>query len=208
MSSFGRVDMTESVTNGTPGISHASDPPPMYQSPRRSPQSSTSEGKTGSTDKNSFSSEEKSMLSNNHTDAHMATLAQSLSLDDPSEPNGLPTVDQTIAHLELLEAFYALKTAVSGSDGLFDLFDTDVRIPDTTGTEGSSLLAEKRWAVFVTRAVDRFCVWWECLRKKVDAQMLDPSNTEGQVSVEVADELAKRPVGSRDDLPPLGKLIA
>lgn len=89
-----------------------------------------------------------------------------LSLSDaPTLEN--PQVNETIAHLKVLECFYRLKQSVSSKDGLFGI--DDERIIDLA--RSSSLekddkardllpkLAEKRWAVYVARAVDRFHAW-------------------------------------------------
>jgi hypothetical protein len=87
-----------------------------------------------------------------------------------SIPQPFPEVDICIAHLKLLEAFQSLKEEVGYTDGAFDLWDT--RAPGTdesvagdqlatkTRNEALSKIREKRWALYVARAVDRFESWW------------------------------------------------
>lgn len=85
-------------------------------------------------------------------------------------PQAFPDADLCLAHLKLLEAFHSLKEEVGYTDGAFDLWDT--RAPgseesvagDETATkvrkEALSKIREKRWALYVARAVDRFESWW------------------------------------------------
>ncbi|KFY69588.1 hypothetical protein V496_00103 [Pseudogymnoascus sp. VKM F-4515 (FW-2607)] len=84
--------------------------------------------------------------------------------------NGLPTPEETLGHLKLLEAFYALKDEVAYTDGAFGLFDC--RAPGTEESvagdqpatikrlEALAQIREKRWALYVARAADRFESWW------------------------------------------------
>lgn len=84
--------------------------------------------------------------------------------------NGFPTPEATLGHLKLLEAFYALKDEVAYTDGAFGLFDC--RAPGTEESvagdqpatikrlEALAQIREKRWALYVTRAADRFESWW------------------------------------------------
>ncbi|KFY18510.1 hypothetical protein V491_04767, partial [Pseudogymnoascus sp. VKM F-3775] len=87
-----------------------------------------------------------------------------------SSTDGFPTPETSLAHLKLLEAFYSLKDEVAYSDGAFGLFDS--RAPGTEESvagdmeatkrrlEALAQIREKRWALYVVRAVDRFEVWW------------------------------------------------
>lgn len=86
-----------------------------------------------------------------------------LKLDDESNKSKTPQVDQTIAHLKVLECFYRLRQKVGSSDGLFGLEDSivlDKGLSKSDKTpENLAKLSEKRWAIYVSRAVDRFSVW-------------------------------------------------
>ncbi|KAK5994820.1 hypothetical protein PT974_03204 [Cladobotryum mycophilum] len=97
-----------------------------------------------------------------------------------SEPQGL-YVDACLAHLKLLHAIQTMKDDVGYTDGLWDIWNTRVEygVEDLlAGGDGLlaaelskmtdeerkmaslSKICEKRWALFVARAVDRYAVWW------------------------------------------------
>ncbi|KAI9838829.1 MAG: hypothetical protein M1819_004035 [Sarea resinae] len=85
---------------------------------------------------------------------------QNLDLRSASEK---PTVPQCIAHLKLLESFYQLRDEVGRTDGLFGLSDSLAAAVTEDEREREAALAkiaEKRWAVYVARAADRFERWW------------------------------------------------
>lgn len=84
-----------------------------------------------------------------------------------------------LAHLKLLHAFQSMKEDVGFTDGLWGIWDSmatemkhvpaDLVSPDANlgkMTEDEkkmallSKLREKRWALFVARAVDRYEAWW------------------------------------------------
>lgn len=91
-----------------------------------------------------------------------------LSIED--HPKTFPDTNLTLAHLKLLEAFFILKQDIGYTDGAFDLWDS--RAPGTiesvandemarnTRNEALSKIREKRWALYVARAVHRFETWW------------------------------------------------
>ncbi|GKT42907.1 uncharacterized protein ColSpa_03088 [Colletotrichum spaethianum] len=89
-----------------------------------------------------------------------------------------PDVDSCLAHLKLLYAIQTLKEDVGYTDGLWDLWDVRAGPPPDTDTKeegGSSkdeadrtkkvlaIIREKRWAVYLARAVDRYESWWKTL---------------------------------------------
>ncbi|PGH00734.1 hypothetical protein GX51_05615 [Blastomyces parvus] len=79
-------------------------------------------------------------------------------------PGGGPvTTDQCIAHLKLLAAIADLRDTISTTDGLFNLYDAEYGKYKTEEyrLKAAQLIREKRWAVYVGRAVDRFSVWHE-----------------------------------------------
>ena len=86
-----------------------------------------------------------------------------LKLDAETDKSKTPQVDQTIAHLKLLECFYRLRQKIGSSDGLFGLEDSlvlDKGLATSDKTpENLAKLSEKRWAIYVSRAVDRFATW-------------------------------------------------
>ena len=120
-------------------------------------------------------------------------------------PGAKPKPDHLIAHLKLLEAFQQLKEDVVHKDGLFG-------IQDSFASDGSpAILAkirEKRWAIYVARAVDRFTVWWDtCVRRDVNARVLNQDDL-------LTDAFSDAPTRgkpmrfTKDTLPPLGKFLS
>ncbi|KAH8194952.1 hypothetical protein TruAng_010893 [Truncatella angustata] len=84
----------------------------------------------------------------------------------------LPTVAQKVdentclAHLKLLATFHNLKEDVGYTDGLWNIFDSRANRHDDPKSEPGAVLAklrEKRWAIYVTRAVDRYEAWWNTM---------------------------------------------
>jgi hypothetical protein len=125
-----------------------------------------------------------------------------------------PTVDQCIAHLKLLEAFHALRQSVSKTDGLFGIHDE--LAPRSGGKCEEELLKvyEKRWAIYVARAVDRFESWWSaCVPSSYKGRPIErPNQTRlmGTDGVEFTD-FSKGGVPiefTADNLPPLGMFYA
>jgi len=82
-------------------------------------------------------------------------------LNIPDIPPPLPTADHCLAHLKLLNSFHALKEDVGYTDGLFGLWDAACEV--LQGKDRDAALAktrEKRWSLYLARAVERFEVWW------------------------------------------------
>ena len=117
--------------------------------------------------------------------------------------SGKPTSDQCIAHLKLLEAFHQLREDVATQDGLFGIQDDFV--PSTLDDrQRANLLAkirEKRWAVYVAKAAERFRCWWDSiiepnarkLKQKDIPMVFKQQNQIGQTSK-----------FDKESLPPLG----
>lgn len=131
--------------------------------------------------------------------------------------------DVCIAHLKLLHALHAMKEDVGYTDGLFDLYDSratnGVDIAHLVNTYvdhpreleetekikfALSKIREKRWALFVARAVDRYEAWWKSLQgwnALTEDIMSDPS-APLYAGFPVISENAKG--SSEFALPPLG----
>lgn len=76
-------------------------------------------------------------------------------------PPALPTADICLAHLKLLNAIHILKEDTGYTDGLFGLWDaTYETLEGKEREEALSRVREKRWALYITRAVERFEDWW------------------------------------------------
>ncbi|KAH7126011.1 hypothetical protein EDB81DRAFT_698486 [Dactylonectria macrodidyma] len=75
-----------------------------------------------------------------------------------------PTVDTCLAHLKLLSAFEELKIKVGNTNGLWEIWDSrSINPSGGASVDPAEILVklrEKRWAVYVARAVDRYEAWW------------------------------------------------
>ncbi|KAK2601781.1 hypothetical protein QQS21_004665 [Conoideocrella luteorostrata] len=104
-----------------------------------------------------------------------------LRIDEEASKEGLRQ-ENCIAHLKLLHAIHELKEDVGYTDGLFGLYDSQavedancldldtihigkgVKIEELDKIKVAlSKIREKRWALFVARAVDRYEVWWKSM---------------------------------------------
>jgi hypothetical protein len=94
---------------------------------------------------------------------------------DPS-PLEIPTPSECIAHLKLLHAFAKLRHDVGNRGDI--VASEKIRNFDDSIAEK---LREKRWVVFVTKAVDRFERWYETLpevfRHSITTQNFDSTQT-------------------------------
>lgn len=109
--------------------------------------------------------------------------------------------DQCLAHLKLLHAFQQLKNDVGYTDGLWQLYDSRAAgapvtiepIDEKKGDKGVNPAAaeaaslakrvaeirEKRWALFVARAVERYEAWWKTFAgTPLTEEMLDTGGPE------------------------------
>jgi hypothetical protein len=81
----------------------------------------------------------------------------SLRLSDT--PSDFPNTDTCLAHLKLLSAFHALKEDIGYTDGLFNLWDAKCELLENR-EESLAKMREKRWVLYIARAVERFESWW------------------------------------------------
>ncbi|KAI4735106.1 hypothetical protein E4T50_14377 [Aureobasidium sp. EXF-12298] len=124
-----------------------------------------------------------------HNVQHPPDAANSFAQLDPD----LPSPEDGIAHLKLLECFYRLKQKIASTDGLFDISSdilgkTSQNTPPQKDAQDDkknmmlTLLAEKRWQVYVSRAVDRFAKWRYSLESDADYYTLHQAVTsEGDI---------------------------
>lgn len=146
-----------------------------------------------------------------------------------------PTVEPCLAHLKLLFAIQWMKEDVGFTDGLWGLWDARAGPVDPVlkgrpekektnekgGPEPSaaeklrnknlltlSKIREKRWALFVARAVDRYETWWKSLMRVLPTRPL----TETDMNIAGFEMYADFPTRvdsllgvTEDMLPPLGK---
>ncbi|KAJ6021871.1 hypothetical protein N7540_007375 [Penicillium herquei] len=70
------------------------------------------------------------------------------------------TRDQCVVHLKFLAVLADLRDYISNQDGLFDIYDVDAnKFPDSVD-EAMIRIKEKRFAVYVARAAERYEKWW------------------------------------------------
>lgn len=118
--------------------------------------------------------------------------------------SGKPTVDHCIVHLKLLEAFHQLREDVALQDGLFGLEDGFVppTLDERQRTELLTKIREKRWAVFVAKAAQRFETWWAMVIEP-SAEKLEQKDipTAFREKIHIGRALSF----AQDHLPPLGQ---
>jgi hypothetical protein len=74
-------------------------------------------------------------------------------------PLEFPEPEQCLAHLKLLFAFHALKEDIGYTDGIFNLWNSACE-KMSNRDEALAKMREKRWALYIARAVERFETWW------------------------------------------------
>ncbi|KAM5355078.1 hypothetical protein ACJ41O_001724 [Fusarium nematophilum] len=145
---------------------------------------------------------------------------------DPSPHN--PDPDTCLAHLRLLFAFQNLKEDVGYTDGLWGIWDSRAdgnmvvadngEVEERPGAEGDrpddveekhkalSKIREKRWALFVARAVDRYEAWWNSLtgERALRESDLDDEKSVAYDLFPVTDESS---YWEKQSLPPLDVLM-
>ena len=125
-------------------------------------------------------------------DTTSLNLASAFSGPGPNASFSVPTPNECLAHLKLLEAFFLLREDISTTDGLYGIRD-DFVPSIATKEQNEYILAkirEKRWAIYVTNASVRFEQWWR-------------TSTEP----EAGRKRKAAPLNfNQDNLPPLGEL--
>jgi len=114
-----------------------------------------------------------------------------------------PTRDQCVAHLKLLECFHELRENVATNDGLFgirDRFADEIHDPKARA-EFLLKIREKRWAVYVAKAAERFDAWWQyAIEISGKMQCLQDLS---QLSATINNAKPFGPM--KDSLPPIGE---
>jgi hypothetical protein len=132
------------------------------------------------------------------------------------------SADQCIAHLKLLEAFNQLREDVGQTENLFGIASPAFKEEETTNSrqhaQSPQALAhvrvcEKRWAVFVTRAVDRFERWYDaCVPATIGGAPCEKLTGSQCCAKKGLDKIAYdgipiKQLTLRDQLPPLDVLM-
>lgn len=139
---------------------------------------------------------DKKVLPSVHVDVDIDAGFSNLTLDsNPKDPDP----NTCLAHLKLLFAFQTLKEDVGYTDGQWNIwdsraeldsqldskdiatawppgFDSQKATPEDKRKLLLSKIREKRWALYVARAVDRYEAWWASLPQVL---LLELDMTEG-----------------------------
>lgn len=87
------------------------------------------------------------------------------------QKEGQEIVKSSLVHLRLLYAFRRLRLQIGHQDGLWGIHDDrlDDQTPPLTLDErnqGLARIKEKRWAIYLARAVHRYDAWWKAMNPK------------------------------------------
>ena len=99
----------------------------------------------------------------NAPSAEPSLLIRPLNLPKQHLYNRLPLNDECIAHLKFLTVLGHLRKDISETDGLFGINDVTADAFGADRPRALSKIREKRWAVYVARAVLRFERWFYTL---------------------------------------------
>jgi hypothetical protein len=106
-------------------------------------------------------------------------------------------IDECVMHLKLLSAIAKLRNLVKGTDKLFGIDNNEARnfsSPRKQG-EATARIQEKRWAVYVARAVDRFTIWWQTCLPSLNTSRVSMLNSSPEAKIAWSDNV----------IPPLGQ---
>jgi hypothetical protein len=122
-----------------------------------------------------------------------------LSLDGFPRSEETVAIDECIIHLKFLSAIAKLRYFIKGTDKLFGIHDSEAKnFADTRKqAQAAARIREKRWAVYVARAVDRFTVWWQTCLPSLNTSRISTLNSSSEAKI----------VWSANMMPPLGKLF-
>lgn len=162
---------------------------------------------------------DEAALADNAVDTTAAFANLSLT-STPSDD--IPAVDTCLAHLKLLHAIHSMKEDVGYTDGLFGLWDSraerEAPTLDTKSMPGLndtqltnedmtklalSKLREKRWALYVARAVDRYRDWWKTMPESHYLTQAERANLEAPVD-KMPERQRVNEISGDFILPPLG----
>jgi hypothetical protein len=129
-----------------------------------------------------------------------------------------PTAEALTTHLKLLSTFHTLRYRIENEDGLFNVHDLlvpsqrDIEADSSLiprREEGLAKIREKRWAIYVARAVGRFESWWRnmipCSIRGVQMERLETVHMKSKTVFESLIKTARSLVFTVDNLPPLGE---
>jgi len=129
-------------------------------------------------------------------------------LNVATTPPPFPEPEHALVHLKLLFALHSLKDEVGSTDELFGIKDSSLeKVQDKK--DALAALKEKRWSLYVARAVERFQEWWlKVLCTKEDGVRLTTKELlSGSETLAKFPEAGQPQVWGTANLPPLGKHI-
>lgn len=89
------------------------------------------------------------------------TIASTATFLPPEEAAAI--ADEAVIHLRLLYAFRKLRMEIGSRDGLWGIWNARLEKQQLSPAEreqGLAKLKEKRWSVYLARAVHRYSAWW------------------------------------------------
>lgn len=117
------------------------------------------------------------MSARTRDDAQVAALVDLFENLGPVDTfQALPTPATCLVHLQFLTALQALRQDIGQLDGFMGLWDADA----TNDKAKTSEVSEKRWSLYVERAVDRYATWWDVQRSPyppLTEKMMSETNT-------------------------------
>ncbi|GAB7355284.1 hypothetical protein MBLNU459_g5824t1 [Dothideomycetes sp. NU459] len=141
-----------------------------------------------------------------------------LKLDSSGGSEAVPRPQECVAHLKLLQCFYRLRQKIGSAEGLFGISDPfpNPDIPQRDGDQTDlnkirAVISEKRWQVYISRAVHRFELWRNSLQPNPDYLTLSdvssqPSGGKAAAMVKPAPD-TKAIQFSPETLPPVDVLM-
>ncbi|KAL4925551.1 uncharacterized protein BDV17DRAFT_283830 [Aspergillus undulatus] len=112
---------------------------------------------------------------------------------------------ECIAHLKFLAALSDLRDTVTSNSNVFNIPDPDPREFGSHINEAWAMAKEKRWTVYMAKAVERYTAWWNtCIPRSRSRPTIDQLCTPEYENITVCNiPLAWTP----DELPPLDVLM-
>lgn len=134
----------------------------------------------------------------------------------------IPEPQECIAHLKLLECFHRIREIVGSTEGLFGISDSvieasfgnAVAVEEVNKTR--AVIADKRWQVYVSRAVLRFEHWRKAVEPQYQYLRLNDISTSRLSDAVRARSLKSdtfkarsqsTPIVDENSLPPIGKSL-
>ncbi|CAI7566003.1 uncharacterized protein N7487_010274 [Penicillium crustosum] len=122
-----------------------------------------------------------------------------LSRDGFPRSEEMLAIDECITHLKFLSAIAKLRYFIERTDKLFGIHDSEAMnfADPRKQSQAAARIQEKRWAVYVARAVDRFAVWWQTCLPSLNTSHISTLNSSSEAKI----------VWSANMMPPLDVIM-